>query len=74
MLEGVEVLVLNALQREPHISHLTLEEAIEVSNRIQPQETYLTHISHRFGRHEDISASLPDGIYLSYDQLVIDLF
>ncbi|MGX1641185.1 MBL fold metallo-hydrolase [Sphingobacterium sp. NPDC055431] len=73
LLEGVEVLVINALQREPHISHLTLEEAIEVSNRIQPQKTYLTHISHRFGKHVEIETMLPDGIYVSYDQLVIDL-
>lgn len=72
LLEGVEILVLNALQREPHISHLTLEEAIDVSNKIGPQKTYLTHISHRFGRHEEIQAALPERFYVAHDQLIID--
>lgn len=72
LLEGVEILVLNALQREPHISHLTLDEAIEVSNRIQPNQTYLTHISHRFGKHIDIENMLPDGFFVAYDQLVLE--
>jgi phosphoribosyl 1,2-cyclic phosphate phosphodiesterase len=73
LLEGVEVLILNALQREPHISHLTLEEAIEVSNRISPKKTFLTHISHRFGKHLDIEKMLPEGIFVSHDQLVIEI-
>ncbi len=73
LLEGVEVLVLNALQREPHISHLTLTEAIEVSQKIKAKNTYLTHISHRFGKHIDIEKMLPEGFYVSYDQQVIDL-
>jgi len=72
LLRGVKILVLNALQQEPHISHLTLEEAIEVSNRIQPEKTFLTHISHRFGKHKDIERLLPSGIFLSYDQLVVE--
>jgi len=73
LLEGVEVLVLNALQREPHISHLTLTEAIEVSQKVKAKNTYLTHISHRFGKHSDIEKMLPEGFYVSYDQQVLDL-
>ncbi|QBR13006.1 MBL fold metallo-hydrolase [Sphingobacterium sp. CZ-2] len=72
LLKGVKTLVLNALQKEPHISHLTLAEAVEVSERIQPERTYLTHISHRFGTHEEISALLPPNIFVAYDQLIIE--
>ena len=73
LLQGVEVLVLNALQREPHISHLTMEEAIEVSHIINPKKTYLTHISHRFGKHNDIEKMLPEGIFVSHDQMVVEI-
>ncbi|MVZ67105.1 MBL fold metallo-hydrolase [Sphingobacterium sp. DK4209] len=73
LLAGVKVLVLNALQKEPHISHLTLEEALEVAKRIAPEKTYLTHISHRFGKHEDIQKELPDGVYVAFDNMVIEL-
>ena len=60
-LEGVEVLVLNALRKEPHISHFNLEEALEVIERVGPKQAYLTHISHLLGKHEDIQAELPKG-------------
>lgn len=73
LLAGVKVLVLNALQKEPHISHLTLEEALEVAKRIAPEKTYFTHISHRFGKHQDIQKELPDDIYVAFDNLVIDV-
>ena len=69
----MKVLVLNALQKEPHISHLTLEEALEVAKRIAPEKTYFTHISHRFGKHQDIQKELPDDIYVAFDNLVIDV-
>ncbi len=73
LLEGVEVLVLNALQREAHISHLTLAEALEVVDRVQPKQTYFTHISHRFGRHTEIHAELPPDVSLAYDGLQIEI-
>ena len=73
LLKGVKVLVVNALQRDPHISHLTLEEAIEVSNRIKPEKTFLTHISHRFGKHEEIQSWLPENFFVAQDRFVIDL-
>lgn len=71
LLEGVEILVLNALQREPHISHLTMEEAITVSNKIKPKQTFLTHISHRFGKHNHIQSILPKGVFIAYDGLTL---
>ncbi len=73
LLAGVKVLVLNALQKDPHISHLTLDEALEVVKRLAPEQTYLTHISHRFGKHQDIQKELPPGVSVAYDGLAIDI-
>src|SRR5690606_10626761 len=50
---GTRVLVINALQREKHISHFTLSEALDFARRINAEQTYLTHISHRLGKHSD---------------------
>lgn len=69
LLEGSEILVLNALQKEPHISHFTLEQAIEQARRIGATNTYFTHISHRLGVHEEIEKELPEGVHLAYDGL-----
>ncbi|RZF62289.1 MBL fold metallo-hydrolase [Sphingobacterium corticibacterium] len=73
LLKGVDTLVINALQEEPHISHFTKEEAITFAEEIQAKTTYFTHISHRFGKHEDIETKLPEGIRVAYDRLVIDV-
>ena len=70
---GSEVLVLNALRREKHISHFTLDEAIEVINELKPKEAYLTHISHQLGKHADVEKELPPHIHLAYDGLKIVL-
>ena len=72
-IEGSTCLVLNALRREPHISHFTLEEAIAVSQKIKPQQTYFTHISHQLGFHELVEEELPQGINLAYDMLSIEI-
>jgi phosphoribosyl 1,2-cyclic phosphate phosphodiesterase len=72
-IKGSEVLVINALQKERHISHFTLEEAIAIAEELGAEQTYFTHISHKLGRHEDISQELPPGISLAYDGLVIEL-
>jgi len=72
-LEGVEVLVVNALQEAPHISHFTLEEALRFIERVGPRTAYLTHISHRFGTHEYIQSKLPEGVFVAYDQLQIEI-
>jgi phosphoribosyl 1,2-cyclic phosphate phosphodiesterase len=68
-IEGTYTLVLNALQKEPHISHFTLEEAIQVSKELKIPQTYLTHISHRLGLHQKVSEEIPKGVALSYDGL-----
>lgn len=66
---GSEVLVLNALRKEKHISHFTLDEAIETIKELNPEQAYLTHISHQLGKHEDIERELPPHIRLAYDGL-----
>jgi phosphoribosyl 1,2-cyclic phosphate phosphodiesterase len=68
-LKGVDVLVLNALRREPHVSHFTFDEAIAWAKRIGARQTYLTHISHQLGTHEQVEIELPNGISLAYDGL-----
>ena len=70
-LVGVEILVLNALRRTPHISHFTLEEATELALGIGAKQTYFTHMSHQIGLHDAVCAELPDGIDLAYDGLKI---
>lgn len=72
-IEGTDILVLNALQKESHISHLTLYEAIEFAQRINARKTYFTHISHRLGKHDDVAKLLPPNIELAYDGLQIIL-
>ncbi len=70
-LKGTEVLVLNALQREQHISHLNLAEALEMVKTIDPQHTYFTHISHKLGLHADVDEELPDNVTLAFDGLQV---
>lgn len=66
---GTKILVLNALQKEEHVSHLTLAEAIAFASDIDADMTYFTHVSHRLGTHQAISAELPAKIQLAYDGL-----
>lgn len=72
-IRGTKTLVINALQKETHISHFTLDEAIAFAREIGAEKTYLTHISHRLGKHADISKELPDGIELAYDGLKLNI-
>ena len=65
------MLVLNALRREPHISHFTLNQAIELAEELQIPEVYFTHISHQLGLHQEVETELPDHIHLAYDGLEI---
>ena len=67
LVEGVEVLVMNALRKEPHHTHQTLAEALENSRRIHPAETYFIHMSHQVGLHRVVSKELPPHVQLAYD-------
>jgi phosphoribosyl 1,2-cyclic phosphate phosphodiesterase len=70
---GSKVIVLNALRREPHISHFSLQEAIDLLTDLKPERAYLTHISHLLGQHRDVEPDLPDFIHLAYDGLKIEV-
>ena len=72
-IKGTKVLVVNALQREAHISHFTFEEAIDFAKLIGAEMTYFTHISHNLGKHEDVEKELPSNIRLAYDGLKIEV-
>lgn len=67
---GVEVLVVEALRREPHGTHLHLAEALEVARRIGARRTYLTHLTHDFD-HDVDQVMLPPGIEFAYDRLQV---
>ncbi|ALM22039.1 metal-dependent hydrolases of the beta-lactamase superfamily I [Nonlabens tegetincola] len=70
-LENLDILVINMLRHEPHNTHLNLDEALELINKISPQRTYFTHISHHLGFHAEVEPTLPDNVYLAYDNLEI---
>lgn len=72
-LKGVKVLVINALREESHNTHFNLQEALDFINLVKPEQTYLTHISHVFGFHEEIQKKLPKNVYLAYDNLEINI-
>lgn len=72
-IRGSKVLVLNALQKQSHLSHLTLEEALALVEELKPEQTYLIHMSHRMGLHRDILKELPANVSLAYDGLTITI-
>lgn len=72
-LENLDVLVVNALREEPHISHFNLDEALAFITKVNPKRTYLTHISHHLGFHDEVQQKLPNNVYLAYDNLKIEL-
>ena len=72
-LKGTEVLVLNALQKEKHVSHFNLEDSLNEVKKIKATKTYFTHISHKLGKHKTIEKELPESVALSYDGLSITL-
>lgn len=72
-LDGLEVLVINALREEQHPTHLNLSEALELIAIIKPKRAYLTHISHLLGFHDEVQKKLPKNVFLAYDNLEISL-
>jgi len=71
-IRGSEVMVLNALRKQKHISHFTLEEAIDMVEELKVPKAYFTHISHQLGLHAEIESELPEGIHLAYDGLELE--
>jgi len=70
---GSEIMVLNALRKEPHVSHFTLDEAIQVVGELKVPQAYFTHVSHQLGKHDDINDELPLHIRLAYDGLQLSI-
>jgi phosphoribosyl 1,2-cyclic phosphate phosphodiesterase len=68
-LKGLDVLVVTALHKEKHVSHMNLEESLAFIDEIKPQKTYLTHLSHSFGLHAVEEPKLPENVYIAYDGL-----
>jgi len=71
-IRGSEVLVLNALRKQRHISHFNLGEAIEMVEELKVPTAYFTHISHQLGLHAEVESELPAGCHLAYDGLTIE--
>ena len=70
-IKGVDTLVINALRIQEHLSHFNLEQALEVVKAINPRITYLTHLSHQMGFHEEVEKTLPENVKIAYDGLTI---
>lgn len=68
-IQGIEVLIINALHHRPHHSHFTLDQTLEVIRQVEPKSAYIIHMSHFMGLYDDIQAKLPPSVYLGYDQL-----
>ncbi|HEX5001873.1 MAG TPA: MBL fold metallo-hydrolase [Bacteroidia bacterium] len=68
-----KVFVLNALRREPHVSHYTLEQALEIMEQVKPDQGYLTHISHQLGKNAELNDELPPYVSCAYDGLTIEI-
>jgi len=72
-LYGLDVLVINALRYEKHVSHFNYEEALAIIEKVQPKKAYLTHVSHALGKYSDLQPKLPKNVFLSYDGLTLNI-
>ena len=72
-IRGTRILVINSLREEKHISHFNLEEALEIIKELNPERAFLTHLSHDFGKHENIQSQLPENVFVAYDGLKLNL-
>lgn len=72
-IEGSKIMVVNALRKKAHLSHFTLQQAIDLVQELGVPEAYFTHISHQLGRHADVTKELPGGIHLAYDGLELQI-
>jgi len=72
-LKYLDVLIINAIRHKPHHSHLNLEEALALIKELKPKKTYFTHISHHLGFHAEVEKTLPENVFLAYDELVLEV-
>lgn len=71
LLQGLDVLVLDALRHKPHPAHFNLEQALEVITQLKPKQAYLTHLCHDMD-HDEVESRLPKGVNLAYDGLTFE--
>lgn len=70
-IRGIDTLVINALRRKPHVSHMNLTQSLDVIKAVKPRKAYLIHLSHDMGLHSEVSAELPDGVEIAVDNATI---
>lgn len=70
-LAHLDVLIVNSLRIEKHVSHFNLEEALQLIHEVKPKKAFLTHISHMMGLHDDVQRYLPANVFLAYDGLLL---
>lgn len=73
LLKGVDTLVINSLREKEHLSHMTLAQSLAAIERIKPRRAYLTHLADAMGRQADVEPTLPQGVKIAYDGLIIDI-
>ena len=72
-LNNVNTLIINALRKKEHPTHLNLEEALNIVKEVKPQRAYFTHISQDMGFYEEVQPTLPKNTFLAYDNLTIEI-
>jgi len=72
-IKGSKVLVLNALRESEHISHFTLQQALDIIAKVNPEKAFLIHLSHQMGLHKDVEKKLPGNVRIAYDGLKVEL-
>ena len=73
LLQGLDVLVMNALRPQPHGTHQSISEALENVKLVAPKETYFVHMSHHAGLHAEAEKELPPHVHFAYDGMVLTL-
>jgi len=72
-LKNLKILVVDALRIEVHPTHFNLKQALQLIDELKPEQSFLTHISHRLGFHDEVQKDLPQNVYMSYDGLSIEI-
>jgi phosphoribosyl 1,2-cyclic phosphate phosphodiesterase len=72
-IKGSKMLIINALRLTEHISHFTFQEALALISELKPEKAYLTHISHLFGRHDDIKSWCPENVEPCFDGMTLEM-
>lgn len=72
-IKGSRILVLNALREAEHISHFTLQQALDIIETVSPEKAYLIHLSHQMGKHKGVESRLPAHVRIAYDGLRVEL-